>query len=487
LLLDNHNAPLKAADGSDAALGEVLKKKKITSGSQFPIWLQLSLAITLIVILTIVLLNFFILSRQKEHLYQQTLKIGMVSLTYFDTNARIPLLEDNILRLNTLIKDAAEVEGLLYALIVDHQKNIKAHTDHKKIGTVFKQVDDISGVHKEGDTSYFDYTLPTGERVLNLSRPIIFKGKQLGEVHVGVSIDFIEQDVRRERLSILWMTLLILLLGIAIAIYFGFRFSRPISELVRATHEIAKGNYQYKIDLTRKDELGNLAVSFNQMNQELWVKSLMQESFGKYVGTQVLDLIMENPEDSWLKGQTNDATILFADIRGFTTYSESKAPKVLVDELNEYFEIANTAILNHNGYIDKFIGDAVLAVFGVPVYQKNHVLNGVRAAFEMQHAFRRAAKKGKVLLASIGIGIHSGTVVSGNIGSPVKMEYTVIGDSVNVASRISKIAAPGEIIISRSIYEHVAEVVEVEPLPPQKIRGKTDVIDTFKALTIKER
>jgi len=471
---------------------DILRKRRIHGQKKppifrIPIWLQLSMAITLVVTLTIFLLDFFVLSRQKERLYQQTLKVGMISLTYFDTNARIPLLEDNILQLNTLIKNAAEVEGLLYAIIVDQRMEIKAHTDHNQIGTEFKRIEHMTNDQQDGNTRYFEYTLPGGERVLNLSRPIMLKDKQLGEVHVGVSLDFIEQDIKRERLSILWMTVLIIAFGIAIAIYFGLRFSRPISKLVKATQDISKGKYHHNIDLTRRDELGNLAVAFDRMNEELWIKSLMQESFGKYVGPQILDLIMKNPENTWLQGQTNEATILFADIRGFTTYSESKAPKVIVDELNQFFEIANSAILNHDGYIDKFIGDGVLAVFGVPFYQKNHIKNAVAAAFEMQQAFHSAGANGNVLLTSIGIGIHTGLVVSGNIGSPVKMEYTVIGDSVNVASRISEIAAPGEIIISSNIYEQVPEFIEVEPLQPHKIKGRSKPIKTYRTLKIREQ
>lgn len=486
---EHYHLSLKSFPGNFDA---ILKQRRLRSGKRpptfrFPIWLQLSLAITLILTLTILLLDFFVLGRQKQRLYQQTLKVGMISLTYFDTNARIPLLEDNILQLNTLIKNAADVEGLLYAIIVDQRKVIKAHTDSNKIGTEFKQVEHITRVQQVGDTRYFEYTLPDGQRVLNLSRPIIFKDKQLGEVHVGVSLDFIAQDVRRERTLILWMTVLIIAVGITIAIYFGMRFSRPISQLVKATEDISKGNYRHHIDLTRRDELGNLAFAFNRMNEELWIKSLMQESFGKYVGTQVLDLIMKNPENTWLQGQTNEATILFADVRGFTTYSESRAPNAIVDELNQFFEIANRAIFNHDGYIDKFIGDGVLAVFGVPFYQKDHIKNAVGAAFEMQQVFRGTGTCSNVLLSSIGIGIHTGLVVSGNIGSPVKMEYTVIGDSVNVASRISQIAAPGEIIVSSNIYERIRDFIEVEPLRPHKIKGRSKPIKIYRTLKIKDR
>jgi adenylate cyclase len=456
------------------------------AGLQIPLWLQLSVATTLIIVLTIFLLNFFILSRQKERLYRQTIRVGAVSLKYFETNARIPLLEDDLIQLNTLIKSVAEVDGLVYAIIVDNDGNIKAHSDLDQIGKRFAGFELGNALGREGEMTYFDYYLPSGEHVLNLTRPIAFKAKKLGEAHVGVSIDFIEKDVRHERSGIIAITVAVIVFGIAIAVFFGFRFSRPIARLVCATREIGKGNYQHRIELARRDELGNLAAAFNQMNQELWMKSLMQESFGKYVGAHILDMIMENPEKSWLKGRRQEATILFCDIRGFTSYSESKEPEAIVDQLNEYFEIASSAILRHAGYVDKFMGDAVLGVFGVPVQRQGHVMGAVRAAFDMQQAFRQRLTNGNSMLGCVGIGIDSGVVVSGNIGSAVKMEYTVIGDSVNLASRLCEIAGAGEIIVSKTIYEKVCRLVETEVLAPQLMKGRSEPVETYKIVKLRE-
>lgn len=456
------------------------------AGLRIPLWLQLSVATTLIIVLTIFLLNFLILNRQKERLYRQTIRLGAVSLKYFDTNARIPLLEDDLIQLNTLIKSAAEVDGLVYAIIVDKDGNIKAHSDLDQIGKRFAGFELATRLQREGEMTYFDYYLPSGQHVLNLSRPIAFRDKNLGEAHVGVSIDSIEQDVHHERSAIIAITVAVILVGIAIAIFFGFRFSRPIARLVCATQEVGKGNYQLRIQSSRRDELGNLAAAFNQMNQELWMKSLMQESFGKYVGAQILDMIMENPERAWLKGRRHEATILFSDIRGFTSYSESKEPEEIVDQLNEYFEIASSAILQHGGYVDKFMGDAVLGVFGVPVQHTDHVVEALRSAFDMQRAFRRRLANGNSMLGRIGIGIDSGVVVSGNIGSAIKMEYTVIGDSVNLASRICEIAGAGEIIVSRTIYDRVSGWVEVEVLRPQLMKGRSEPVETYKILNLRE-
>jgi len=457
------------------------------SSLRIPIRIKLSIAITGIIWLTILVLSFVILARQRDHLYLQTVKMGKASLNYFANNANIPLLNDDILRLNRLIKEAASIEGLLYAVIVDRKQVIRAHTDHTKIGETLQPFDDMEEVKRDENITYFNYTLPSGTHVLNLSRPVTFKDKELGAVHVGVSLDFIKNLIHRETVFILILSLLIILLGISIAILLGVSFSRPIAKLVVATQEIGKGNFQYRIDMIRRDEFGDLATAFNFMAKELLNKLLIQKSFGRYVSPEVLDMILSQPEDSWLKGNRSEATILFTDIRGFTAFSETKEPEKIVGDLNEYFGIATELILKYGGYVDKFIGDAVLGVFGVPVFHADHAARAVKAAVAMQkELLQRAKDNANPLLSRIGIGINTGVVVSGNLGSQVKMEYTVIGDSVNVASRLNSLAGSGEIIISKSIYELTKNMISAKSLPPQKLKGRSEPVEVFQVLDIKE-
>jgi len=476
---------------SDDIKGLVKKKREsFAEGlppTRIPIWFQIFAAIMVIIITTISVMSFFILSHQKENLYKQTVKIGKVSINYFTNNASIPLLEDNILRLNSLIKDATHVEGILYAIIVDNNQTIKAHSDINKIGKTFEMFPKTENVRREGDLTYFNFFSTSDEHVLNLTRPILFKEKELGKVYVGVSIDFIEKLIQKERWTIIVITILILLFGSGIALLLGIRFSRPISNLVLATREIGSGNYQHKIILARNDELGSLATAFNRMGEELWKNALMQKSFGKYIGSEVLEMIMADPESDWLKGHRNEATIVFVDIRGFSSFSEINEPEEIVEKLNEYFEIATQSIQDHGGYVDKFIGDAVLGVFGVPIYHKDHTERAVRSAAHMQKEFLKKQENGNVLLQAVGIGINSGVVVSGNIGSQDRMEYTVIGDSVNLAAHLYRLANPGEIIISKSVYSKIKEMVQADPLPSQNIKGKTEPVETFKLIRIKEK
>ena len=454
---------------------------------RIPMWLQMAVATTFIIVLTIFTLSMVVLDQQKDRLHEQTVRLGMVSLNYFANNAPIPLLEDDILRLNTLIKEAARVEGLRYALIVGPNNLIKAHTDINLIGVPFKQFVENPETTFKNDVTYYSYNRPDGERLLDLYRDISFKDKTLGQVHVGISLDFIEDLIQQERISVVLITLGIIAVGLLIALLYGFRFSRPISDLLKATQEIAKGNYQYRVPVKRNDELGTLGASFNKMGQELWKNAMTQKSFGKYVGSEVLDMILANPETEWLKGTRNKATILFGDVRGFTTFSESKAPEQVVEALNTYLEMATRVIIKYGGYIDKFIGDAVLGVFGVPVYRQDHVERAVRAALYLQEELMKESLHGNQLLASVGISIHTGEVVAGNVGSQSKMEYTVIGDSVNLASRLNAFAGPGEVIVSRVVRDHLGQSMETEHLGQKSIKGKSEPVDIYRAIRIQSR
>ncbi len=488
----NEHYRLSATSLSDN-VDELIRKKQTfpllrVLTHPLPMWLQLSIITTLIVTGTIISLSLVTLKEQQEQLYQQTVKIGKVSLNYFTNNAGILLLEDNVLKLNKLITEATSVEGIRYAAIIDQKGITRAHTDASLIGERFAPFSPIGPAIHDGENSYFDYVSNQGEHILNLSRDIILKGTVLGEVHVGISLDFIEELVSDRSNNLILVSVLIIFTGIFITVLFGLHFTRPISKLVQATREIRRGNYHFKVNRIRKDEIGNLALSFNQMSRELWLKSLMQKSFGKYVGTEVLEMILVNPESSWLKGRKSHATILFTDIRGFTAYSKSKEPEEVVDRLNEYFEIATDIILRYGGYVDKFVGDAVLGVFGVPIYYEDHIERAVQAALDMKNDF---CKNGQdctdSLLNSVGISINTGVVVSGNIGSQVKMEYTVIGDTVNIASRLNALAGPGDIIISAAIYEALKDMLEVEIRPSQRIKGRNHPMAVYNITRIKEK
>ena len=453
---------------------------------QIPIWLKLALATIIIITSVIFSLSMTFLRSQEKRFYEQSINTGTVSLNYFSNNAAIPLIEENELRLNMLIKEVAEVKGLVNALIVNKENVVLAHTDHKKIGTNYSSFLDLHKKTSMGEITLFNYLTKTGIRVLSLSRPVKFNDKLLGYVHVGVSISYIEQTIKDETKTVLWLSAISVTMGILIAILFGLQFSRPITSLVKATYEIGKGNYNYRVNIKRGDEMGILADAFNKMGKELWLKSIVQESFGKYVGTEVLDMILASPEDTWFKGRKSDATVIFTDIRGFTAFSETHEPEKIVEYLNEYFEICAHSIKKYHGFVDKFIGDAVLGVIGVPINKPDHTVLAIMSALDIQEKLK-LVDTGNPLLSKIGIGIHTGTLVSGNIGSSERMEYTVIGDTVNMASRLNGLAAGGEIIISQELYDLVKDHIKLEvEHRQQSIKGKSKPVDVYRIIRLLE-
>jgi len=155
--------------------------------------------------------------------------------------------------------------------------------------------------------------------------------------------------------------------------------------------------------------------------------------------------------------------------------------------LNAYFEIATRAILNYGGYVDKFIGDGVLGVFGVPVFRKDHIERAVRAALDLMEQLRWQSSRENPLLSSVGIGIHTGPVVSGNIGSQVRMEYTVIGDTVNLASRLSSLAGPGDVLVTDTVYEALKAMIRAEPAGSRNVKGKVAPVKTYRVSAIEQR
>ena len=231
--------------------------------------------------------------------------------------------------------------------------------------------------------------------------------------------------------------LLLLALGLILTLLLSRFFQRPLEKLTGAANRISEGDYGARTLICSNDELGVLGDAFNDMASSLEEKEFIRDTFGKLVTPQVRDYLLEGNVE--LGGQTLDVTVMFCDIRGFTSLSESMRPGDVVALLNEYFTGLEKCIADHGGVINKYIGDAIMALFGAPVPSQTHAQDAFAAAQSMRRELVRMnesfAGRGLPQLR-FGIGLHSGPVLAGNIGAASRMEYTVIGDTVNTASRI---------------------------------------------------
>ena len=215
-------------------------------------------------------------------------------------------------------------------------------------------------------------------------------------------------------------------------------------------------------------------------------KRRLRRVLERSVDPRVMEMLL-NADQDFLRGQRAEATILFSDMRGFTNVAERTPPETLVARLNEHLEAMTEAILAHQGTLDKFVGDAVMALFGVPWPMEDHALRAVRTAMQMQKAQQHLMEHWVRIgweAVPIGIGINTGPMIAGEIGTLRRSDYTVIGDAVNLASRLCDLAQPNQILISQATYERVREAVEARPLEPVIVKGKSRPVMIYEVLAV---
>jgi len=217
-------------------------------------------------------------------------------------------------------------------------------------------------------------------------------------------------------------------------------------------------------------------------------KKKIKSIFQRYVSSQVVEELLMNPDRVVLGGRRKEITVLFADIRNFTGMASGMGPEKVVSILNEFFTMITEIIFRYNGTLDKYMGDAVMAIYGAPVEEENHAEKALETALEMQEGTgllgKRFLERG-IEPIKIGIGITTGDAIIGNIGSLRRMEYTAIGDSVNLAARLEELAKPDQILISEKTYQMVKNIVNTRVLEPMTIRGKDELVQVYEVLGLK--
>ena len=223
-----------------------------------------------------------------------------------------------------------------------------------------------------------------------------------------------------------------LILSVLAVIYLSRSMTNLISSLAEAVKSIGEGNYDESVRTKSRDELGQLADSVNTMASGLQEKERVRDLLGKVVSQEIAEELLSNPVE--LGGGERTATILFSDIRGFTSYCEDLPPQKVLGELNKVLSCVSDIVEAHNGVVDKFQGDAVMALFGAPVSSKNDAANAMAACLEIISAVGSAENP-----LSACVGINTGLVVAGNLGSANRLNYSVIGDAVNLVARLESL------------------------------------------------
>jgi adenylate cyclase len=289
----------------------------------------------------------------------------------------------------------------------------------------------------------------------------------------------------------LYLTGVVLLFSILATWFFSRSISRPVLRLVKASSLIEGGTFELDMKSESRDELGLLTESFVQMGRGLAERERVKETFGKFVNKHVAEQALKG--ELALGGARKTATIFFADIRSFTAISERLSPEAVVEFLNDYMTRMVACIDKTGGVVDKFIGDAIMGVWGAPASAgspKDDALAAIKAMVMMRRAlvdFNKGRGGDDKPLIHNGCGVNTGPCIAGQIGSTQRMEYTVIGDAVNLASRIEALNKPfgTDILISEYSYDLVKDEIVAEAMPQIKVKGKAAPLTIYAVIKLR--
>lgn len=291
------------------------------------------------------------------------------------------------------------------------------------------------------------------------------------------------QEAEEElRSQILMFSGLAIVVALIISLLLSHGLSVPLHQLVDGTEEIKQGNFEVKVPVSSKDELGQLAQSFNEMTTDLALKEKYHNVLNMVTDKDVASELMKGQVT--LGGEKRKISVLFCDIRGFTALTEGMDPGEVIAMLNEHMTALADVVAANKGVVDKFVGDEIMAVFGAPKSYGDDTFNAVKAGLDMIAERRRLNESSKYQI-SIGIGISTGEAVAGNMGSQNRLNYTVLGERVNLGARFCGVAEPGEVVIGDTTQTELGDRITVEDKDLVRLKGFTEEIKAFRVVDAK--
>jgi adenylate cyclase len=445
-----------------------------------------ALVVTLLVAACMAL-AFIATQHERQALEGEVEKRGRALAANLAGAAKDPLLGaehgdfDRELSLERLIREVGESQGVVAVRLIDRNGVIVASLDPGERGKPGKSL--ASAAQARGGA----WVGRVGSR-LEVAAPIRYSDVRVGEAQVEFDLRvLVDPVVRGNTEQLAAVAVVVVVVGVLAGVGFVALLVGPLRRLRQGVERLAAGDVTVRVPPTSRDEVGELTRAFNEMGDALEQKQRIQQAFGRYVDDYVLNQLLESGDDDKQAGIEREVTILFVDIRQFTRLSEGMEAHNVVGLLNEVFQLISDIILGRGGTIDKFIGDSVMAYFGAPVPHSDHALRGVSAAIEIartierRNAHLRALPEGSTdrVPVSIGIGIHTGVVVVGTIGSDRRTDFTAIGDAVNVAHRLEKLARPGEILVSEAVQRRVRGAARLHFEGERQLSGREEPVHVY--------
>lgn len=440
--------------------------------------------ISVLIALSMGALTTIMLTNQSEQNERYINDFGQIIVKQLASSAVEPLFAGQIFELEVLINNFSFDEQIISAAIFSHEgKRIVSKGQLPNT----EELDFEKAYYRLGNTWRFNYAIEP--QIVVHTSPITFKGVVAGYALVVFENDSLNEQFEKQLFIMIISAVFLFLLVILASIFLGKRLSRPITNLVNATSAIQSGQLD-AIKERRNDEIGLLINAINTMGEDLIQKSQVENMLDRFMSKDVRDKVMHQLDSVQMSGEHVYATVLFADIVGFTSISEKLSPEAVQKLLNEYYGYFNACARFYFGTVDKFIGDCVMVVFGAPKPDPKHQYHAIACALLMQELAKRLNKRRQeqgLYPIELRIGINSGTMLAGLVGSEHRMEYTVVGDAVNLASRLCSEASGAETIIEQSLYQKVNPDyhLTVNNLKEIRVRGKKDPVSIYSVHNVK--
>lgn len=448
---------------------------------QLPIAVKMAALISAILMVGMGILATVVIGNQQRLIRSHIEEFGQLINYQLALTATEPLFTDQHYQLAALIKRYVQSPRVLGAVIYDHSGQIiSAAGAYPPFAALPKpgQPLDMATADMAVQPPY-----KSEQWAIVLAEPVSFRGAVAG--HAGLVLS--RQALDNAQRQIIRISLLVgagLSLAIClVAIYLGRRLARPLHTLVDATRLLERGEFT-QIPERRSDEFGQLVKAINVMGQGLVRKTQVENILRQVLDRDVANKLLEEIEPVKVGGDRVQATVLFADIVGFSTLSEKLSPEDVNHFLNEYFHYLDACARFYFGSVDKFIGDAMMVVFGAPRPDPEHHYHAVACAVLMQRLIARInvdRAQQQLPPVQVRIGINSGEMLAGLVGSKQRMEYTVVGDAVNLASRLCNEAKSAQIIIEENLYQELAGQHHLTVAMPRqiKVRGKSEPVTIY--------
>ncbi len=451
------------------------------SNIRFPLFWQMLLAMTLVLCLSIALawgylqLNFNDLMQKQIDTFANTITQQAAN------SAAEMLMADDHMALSSMLENLVRTSDNILSISIQDDAN---NTVALALGSSLKSQLQPSLVLESyaGDTK-------SNNNSSDYQADIIFHEVKAGKIQLSLDNSAISDSLTKTLRALGMILIAIVLLAIASSIVIAKKLTRSIKQLQITTQQVATGNLHPSLPNIENNEIGDLIKSFEHMLQGLRDKESIEQKFSSFISKDIAKDILSDMNQQKKPLKSVNGSVLFVDIVGFTQLSESQSPQKIADILNQYYSLLHQVSKIYWGSVDNYIGDGAMLTFGVHVDDAKHSINAICAAkifIRLTKAWNQQRIKNKLPELHFRLGLHCGEMLAGAIGDQERMQFTISGDTVNVAARLCDLASQNKLMISESIYNHPAchSLLVTEPSESFRLKGKTHPINCFSVIRL---